>query len=119
VLKLLIMSQVVLSLQLPFAIVPLIRFTSAPAIMGSLVSPRWLRRLACAAALLIIALNAWLVVRTLTPVGGGLAWVALGTSALLCCGLLAWIALVPLKELPAAAAAGDTASNKYRSRDKA
>jgi manganese transport protein len=97
VLKLLIMSQVVLSLQLPFAIVPLIRFTSAPGIMGSLVSPPWLRRLACAAALLIVALNAWLVLRTLAPVGGRWAWVALGLLALLCCGLLAWIALVPLK----------------------
>ena len=46
VLQWLVLSQVVLSLQLPFAIVPLIRFTSAARIMGSFVSPVWLRRLA-------------------------------------------------------------------------
>jgi manganese transport protein len=46
VLQLLVLSQVVLSLQLPFAIVPLIRFTCSPRIMGAFVSPPWLRRLA-------------------------------------------------------------------------
>jgi manganese transport protein len=102
VLQLLVWSQVVLSLQLPFAIVPLIRFTSAPQIMGALVSPRWLRGLAGAAAVLIIALNAWLVARALAPVGGGAAWVAIGLAAVLCGGLLAWIAWVPLKFLPPA-----------------
>ena len=43
--KLLILSQVVLSLQLPFAIVPLVMFTGRPAVMGELVSPAWLRGL--------------------------------------------------------------------------
>ena len=46
VLQWLVLSQLVLSLQLPFAIVPLIRFTSAARIIGSFVSPVWLRRLA-------------------------------------------------------------------------
>ena len=39
--KLLVLSQVVLSLQLPFAVVPLVRFTSDRAKMGELVAPRW------------------------------------------------------------------------------
>jgi manganese transport protein len=104
---LLVWSQVVLSLQLPFAIVPLIRFTSAPRIMGALVSPLWLRRLAGAAALLIIALNAWLVTRALAPVGSGAAWVAMGLAAMLCASLLAWIAWVPLRFLPPATPADE------------
>ena len=54
--RLLVLSQVILSLQLPFAIVPLIRFTSSSQ-MGAFVNPRWLTLLASAVALLIIALN--------------------------------------------------------------
>jgi manganese transport protein len=59
--QLLILSQVVLSLQLPFAIVPLVAFTASRAKMGPFVAPRWLTVLAAAVAALIIALNAKLV----------------------------------------------------------
>jgi len=59
--KLLVLSQVVLSLQLPFAVVPLVRFTSDRAKMGDLTSPRWLTLLAGALAATIIALNAKLI----------------------------------------------------------
>jgi manganese transport protein len=55
--ELLILSQVILSLQLPFAVVPLVRFTSDPAKMGAFVNLRWLSGLAWAVATLIIALN--------------------------------------------------------------
>jgi manganese transport protein len=55
--RLLILSQVILSLQLPFAVVPLVQFTSERAKMGNLVNPRWLKWLAWALAALIIALN--------------------------------------------------------------
>ena len=41
--RLLILSQVVLSMQLPFAIVPLVQFTSDRTKMGELVSPAWLK----------------------------------------------------------------------------
>ena len=46
--KLLVLSQVILSLQLPFAVVPLVQFTSNRKMMGAFVNPRWLqdRRLA-------------------------------------------------------------------------
>ncbi|MCK0209188.1 Nramp family divalent metal transporter [Starkeya koreensis] len=54
---LLILSQVILSLQLPFAIVPLIMFTSDRRKLGPLVAPRWQIVLASLAAALIIALN--------------------------------------------------------------
>jgi manganese transport protein len=59
--KLLILTQVILSLQLPFAVVPLVQFTASRAKMGDLVAPRWLTALAAAIAALIIALNAKLI----------------------------------------------------------
>jgi manganese transport protein len=59
--KLLILSQVVLSLQLPFAIVPLVMFTADRRKMGALVAPLWVTMLAALAALVIIALNVKLI----------------------------------------------------------
>ena len=61
---LLILSQVVLSLQLPFAVFPLVMFTSDPAKMGRFVSPLWLRALAWSIAIVIAALNVWLLYQT-------------------------------------------------------
>jgi manganese transport protein len=55
--QLLILSQVVLSFQLPYAIVPLVMFTSSRAKMGDLMAPRWLTAVCAAIALLIIGLN--------------------------------------------------------------
>ncbi|HEX8382135.1 MAG TPA: Nramp family divalent metal transporter [Sphingomonas sp.] len=59
--QLLILSQVVLSLQLPFAIVPLVRFTSDPALMGRFASPWWIRLVAWGVAAVIIGLNVTLL----------------------------------------------------------
>jgi manganese transport protein len=64
--QLLIFSQVVLSLQLPFAVVPLVMFTASKAKMGPYVAPRWLTVLATISAVLIIGLNAKLVFDYLT-----------------------------------------------------
>lgn len=55
--KLLIFSQVVLSLQLPFAIVPLVLFTADRRKMGALTAPRWVTALAALTALVVIVLN--------------------------------------------------------------
>jgi manganese transport protein len=55
--ELLIFSQVVLSLQLPFAIVPLVMFTADRNKMGELIAPRWVTCLAVITAVVIIALN--------------------------------------------------------------
>jgi manganese transport protein len=60
--KLLILSQVVLSLQLPFAIVPLVMFTADKRKMGTLVAPRWVTGLAVLTAIVVIALNVKLLV---------------------------------------------------------
>ncbi|RTL50320.1 MAG: divalent metal cation transporter [Bradyrhizobiaceae bacterium] len=59
--QLLILSQVVLSLQLPFAIVPLVLFTASRAKMGAFVAPRWLTLAAAITAAIVVALNAKLV----------------------------------------------------------
>jgi manganese transport protein len=55
--KLLILSQVILSLQLPFAVVPLVQFTASRAKMGALRAPMWLIVIAAVIATVIIALN--------------------------------------------------------------
>jgi len=62
---LLVLSQVVLSLQLPFAVVPLVMFTSDARVMGKLVAPRWLRWLAWGIAAVLIGLNGKLIVDAL------------------------------------------------------
>jgi manganese transport protein len=62
---LLILSQVILSLQLSFAVFPLVMFTGDKAKMGPFVAPPWMRSLAWVVAVIIAALNAWLLVQTL------------------------------------------------------
>ncbi len=61
--RLLLLSQVVLSMQLSFAVFPLVAFTSDPAKMGPFVNRTWLRILGWSAAILIAALNGWLLVQ--------------------------------------------------------
>jgi manganese transport protein len=56
---------VILSLQLSFAVFPLVMFTSDKAKMGPFVAPPWMRGLAWVVAVIIAALNAWLLVQTL------------------------------------------------------
>jgi manganese transport protein len=56
--KLLLLSQVILSLQLSFAVIPLVMFTSDRRKMGEFVLPRWLQLLAWITAAVIMLLNA-------------------------------------------------------------
>ena len=62
--NLLILSQVILSLQLSFAVIPLVMFTSDRRLMGEFVNPRWLKILAYAVSTIIVGLNAWLLWQT-------------------------------------------------------
>ena len=55
--QLLVLSQVILSLQLPFAVVPLVRFTGDRAKMGAFASPAWLKAAAWLISAVIISLN--------------------------------------------------------------
>lgn len=59
--RLLILSQVVLSLQLPFAVIPLVTMTASKTKMGALVAPRWLTAVAALIAAVIVVLNVKLV----------------------------------------------------------
>ena len=58
---LLLLSQVILSLQLPFAVFPLIMFTGDRAKMGKFVAPLWMRAVAWPIAFFIAGLNAWML----------------------------------------------------------
>jgi manganese transport protein len=62
--KLLIFSQVILSLQLSFAVFPLVMFTSDKLKMGEFVNPTWMKVLAYLVATVIAALNVWLLFTT-------------------------------------------------------
>lgn len=103
--KLLILSQVILSLQLPFAVIPLIHFTSDKTTMGDFANNNWLRILSWAVAAIIVSLNAKLVVEQITD------WIAASTEpaviyatvvplALLIGGLLIYISVKPFVHLP-------------------
>ena len=62
---LLILSQVILSLQLPFAVFPLVAFTSDKHKMGEFASPGWVKALAWGVAFVIAGLNVYLLYQTL------------------------------------------------------
>lgn len=61
----LVLSQVILSFGIPFALVPLMLFTSRRDIMGSLVNTRWVRRAGWMLTGAIVLVNVWLLVRLL------------------------------------------------------
>lgn len=61
--KLLVFSQVILSMQLSFAVFPLVMFTSDRGKMGEFVNARWLKNLSWFTAVLIALLNAWLLLQ--------------------------------------------------------
>ncbi|MBI5475390.1 MAG: Nramp family divalent metal transporter [Ignavibacteriales bacterium] len=83
---LLILSQVILSLQLPFAVVPLIHFTSDKKRMKQFANKKWVLILAWTAAAVIIALNARLVYGVLSE------WIeSAGSNA-----IWIWITAIPL-----------------------
>jgi manganese transport protein len=63
--KLLIFSQVVLSVQLSFAVIPLVLFTSDKRKMGEFASPLWMKSLAWVTAILIAVLNVWLLIQSI------------------------------------------------------
>jgi manganese transport protein len=62
--KLLVLSQVILSMQLSFAVFPLVMFTSDRRKMGPFVNPLWLKLLAYLVAGVIATLNVWLLLQT-------------------------------------------------------
>ncbi len=62
--ELLILSQVILSLQLPFAVIPLVKFTGDKKIMGKFVNRTWVKILAWSVSAIIVVLNLFLIYQT-------------------------------------------------------
>ncbi len=90
---LLLLSQVIISMQLPFAVIPLIRFTSDRRRMGELANRATLKTMAWAAAAIILILNVWLAWVGAGPWLIASTWriVLIGPVILALMALLAWI----------------------------
>jgi manganese transport protein len=99
---LLILSQVILSMQLPFAVIPLIHFTSDRGRMGSFSNTGWVRVLAWATAAVIVGLNLRLAGMAVAEwlAGAGrwrtVVWLVTVPTAVLLLLLLFWITMEPL-----------------------
>lgn len=96
--QLIILSQVILSLQLPFAIVPLIHFTSDKQKMGALANPRWVKVLGWVTAAVILALNFWLAADTIgdwVSASGAWLWLVLAPVLVFLGLLLAYVTFEP------------------------
>ena len=95
--QLLIFSQVILSLQLPFAIIPLIHFTSDKKKMGAFANRLWVVLLSWIVAAIIIGLNVKLVFDQFADWLGGGAWIPLIfiPMVLFMLGMLAYITFAP------------------------
>ena len=65
--SLLVLSQVVLSLQLPFAVIPLVAFCSRRRLMGDLLAPLWLQIMGWGCAALIVVINLSLLLSVVWP----------------------------------------------------
>jgi manganese transport protein len=64
--SLLVLSQVILSMQLSFAVFPLVAFTSDKKKMGVFANKAWMKYLAWAIAIIIACLNMYLVIDVLS-----------------------------------------------------
>jgi manganese transport protein len=101
--KLLILSQVILNLQLPFAIVPLLHFTNDKQRMGPFASGLWMRLGGWATALIVVGLNLWLGGQTIQDwVHDSGRWAPAVWTVCLAgggglIGLLAWITVQPYR----------------------
>jgi manganese transport protein len=100
--RLLILSQVILSMQLPFAVIPLIHFTSDRKHMGDFANKAWVLVLAWITAAIIIGLNVRLAGMAISDwlAGAGkwrtVVWIAVIPISAGFLLLLAWVALEPL-----------------------
>ncbi len=108
--KLLVFSQVVLALQLPFAVVPLVKFTGSRRRMGPFVSGPVLKTLAWLVAGILLALNGKLAIEQIMEWrtgAGAYAWVVTGIAVPLAAALvllLLWMVIKPERDESAAPA---------------
>ena len=97
---LLILSQVVISRQLPFAVIPLIRFTNDRGRMGEFANRGWVRALAWSSAAVILGLNFWLAGLYVGPWMMAAWWRMVVTVPLLA-GILALLGWITFFQSPA------------------
>ena len=102
-LKLLILSQVILNLQLPFAIIPLLQFTNEPRRMGEFTSGWKIRATGWATAIVVLGLNIWLAGQSIADWASGagrwapLVWTVSISICSALLGLLGWITMQPYR----------------------
>jgi len=100
---LLLLSQVILSLQLPFAIIPLLQFTNDPRRMGEFASGWKIRATGWATAIVVLGLNIWLAGQSIADWAADaghwapLIWTVSVSVCLGLLGLLAWITMQPYR----------------------
>jgi manganese transport protein len=103
-LQLLVLSQVLLSFQLPFAIIPLVQLTSDKRRMGAFASGTTLKTLAWTCVVVVVALNVVLICMQMSEWGEALEtnrisslWIfgTVGPLALLLAGFLSWVTVYP------------------------
>ena len=94
--KLLILSQVILSMQLPFAVIPLIHFTSNRRQMALFANKVWVQALAWIMAAIIVVLNVQVYREWIANSSGKLLWLAVAPLGVLLLALLAWVTLEPM-----------------------
>jgi manganese transport protein len=99
---LLLLSQAIISMQLPFAVIPLIRFTNDRRRMGSFANRAWVRMLAWSTAAVILGLNLWLVVDQTRPwvVAHPLGGLLLAPALAAVFALLGWITFAGARARP-------------------
>jgi manganese transport protein len=126
-LQLLVLSQAVLSFQLPFAIIPLVQFTSDRRRMGAFANPAWLKALAWLCAVVVVVLNVVLIglqmgewAEAAEKAGWDGLWVygTVGPVGIGLAGFLVWVALLPRyrprEEGPAPVVAPKLSEVRYR-----
>jgi manganese transport protein len=103
-LQLLVFSQAVLSFQLPFAIIPLVQFTSDRRRMGEFANPTWMKGLAWLCAAIVVSLNVVLIgmqtqdwAKDVQEAGWSSVWIygIVGPLAAGLAGFLLWVTLYP------------------------
>jgi manganese transport protein len=96
-LQLLVLSQAILSFQLPFAIIPLVQFTSDRRRMGEFANPAWLKGLTWLCAGVVVSLNVVLVGMSVGEWAEQGLWVygVVGPIAVALAGFLVWVTLYP------------------------
>jgi manganese transport protein len=126
-LQLLVLSQAILSFQLPFAIIPLVQFTSDRRRMGEFANPNWLKGLAWLCAAIVIGLNVVLIgmqmgewAEDVQEAGWSGLWIygTVGPLAAVLAGFLLWVMLYPQSRSrlssPAPVPVPELASVRYR-----